>query len=214
MAKHTKAAKINIPICIALFLFCLTIISVYLTSGLYAKYIGSASGNDSARVIKFGELTITETGDFYKDSKLMIIPGVDLYKRAVVDFGGSESATYVFAEIVPDEWTTSDNKIFSILSNGKTAMQWTVADGWEFLKSDNGAYIYYRELAPNTVLKADIIAGDGKITVSEYITKGEIGSFTDISLNLRASAVQSGGFENPAAAWNSITAKEGRTANE
>ncbi len=210
LAKHTKTAKVNIPMCIASFLFCLTLISIHLTSGLYAKYISSASGNDSARVIKFGELTITETGDFYEDNKLMIIPGVDLIKKATVSFSGSESATYVFVEIMPTGWSATDDVTFALLSNGKTAMQWSIADGWVFLKSDNGTYIYYRELAPNLELvTADIIARNGKITVSDQITKSEIKAMTDVSIKLRATVVQSGGFENPEAAWNSVAAKEG-----
>lgn len=210
LAKHTRTAKVNILMCIASFLFCLTLISIHLTSGLYAKYISSASGNDSARVIKFGELTITETGDFYEDNKLMIIPGVDLTKKATVSFSGSESATYVFVEILPTGWSATDNVTFALLSNGKTAMQWSIADGWVFLKSDNGTYIYYRKLAPNLELvTADIIAGNGKITVSDQITKSEIKAMTNVSIKLRATVVQSGGFENPEAAWNSVAAKEG-----
>ena len=210
LVKHRKTAKVNIPMCIASFLFCLTLISIHLTSGLYAKYISSASGDDSARVIKFGELTITETGDFYEDNKLMIIPGVDLIKKATVSFSGSESATYVFVEIMPTGWSATDDVTFALLSNGKTAMQWSIADGWVFLKSDNGTYIYYRELAPNLELvTADIIAGSGKITVSDQITKSEIKAITDVSIKLRATVVQSGGFENPEAAWNSVAAKEG-----
>ena len=210
LAKHTKTAKVNIPMCIASFLFCLTLISIHLTSGLYAKYISSASGNDSARVIKFGELTLTEEGDFYEGNKLMIIPGVALTKKATVSFSGSESATYVFVEITPSKWSTTDNKTFSLMSNGKTAMQWNVAEGWLFLKSDNGTHIYYRELTPNTELIAtDIIAENGKITVSNQITKSEIQVMTGISIKLRATVVQSGGFENPEAAWNSVAVKEG-----
>ena len=209
MVRHHKT-KMNIPMCLAAILLCLTLISIHLTSGLYAKYISSASGNDSARVIKFGELTITETGDFYEDNKLMIIPGVDLTKKATVSFSGSESVTYVFVEIMPTGWSATDDVTFALLSNGKTAMQWSIADGWVFLKSDNGTYIYYRELAPNLELvKADIIAGNGKITVSDQITKSEIKAMTDISIKLRATVVQSGGFENPEAAWNSVAAKEG-----
>ena len=197
MARHHKA-KINIPMCFAAILLCLTLISIHLTSGLYAKYISSASGNDSARVIKFGELTLTEEGDFYEGNKLMIIPGVALTKKATVSFSGSESATYVFVEITPSKWSTTDNKTFSLMSNGKTAMQWNVAEGWLFLKSDNGTYIYYRELTPNTELIAtDIIAENGKITVSNQITKSEIQVMTGISIKLRATVVQSGGFENP-----------------
>lgn len=209
MVRHHKT-KMNIPMCLAAILLCLTLISIHLTSGLYAKYISSASGNDSARVIKFGELTLTEEGDFYEGNKLMIIPGVALTKKATVSFSGSESATYVFVEITPSKWSTTDNKTFSLMSNGKTAMQWNVAEGWLFLKSDNGTYIYYRELTPNTELIAtDIIAENGKIAVSNQITKSEIQVMTGISIKLRATVVQSGGFENPEAAWNSVAAKEG-----
>lgn len=210
MAKYTKTAKVNIPMCIASFLFCLTLFSAYLTSGLYAKYISSASGSDNARVIKFGDLTLSEEGDFFDGNKLMVIPGVNLTKKATVSFSSSESATYVFLEITPSKWSTTDNKSFSLLSNGKTAMQWNIAEGWMFLKSDNGTYIYYRELDPNTELvAADIIAENGKVSVSDQITKSEIETMTGISIKLRASVVQSGGFDNPESAWSSIAAKEG-----
>ena len=45
--------KVNIPMCAALVLLLLTMISVHLTSGLYARYTSTASGSDSARVAKF-----------------------------------------------------------------------------------------------------------------------------------------------------------------
>lgn len=213
-AKHSGTANVNIPVCIASFLFCLALISIHLTGGLYAKYAGSASGHDSAKVIRFGELTLTETGDFYEDNKLMIVPGVDLQKKAVVDFGGSEAATYVFVEITPTKWTTTDNATFSLSSNGMAVMQWRIADGWAFLKLDNGTYVYYRELAPNTTLdKVDVFADDGKITVSADITASALKTLTGVSVKLRASVVQSGGFEDPAAAYDAITSKE-RSADE
>lgn len=211
MAKHKKTAKVNIPMCIASFLFCLTLISIHLTSGLYAKYITSASGNDSARVIAFGDLTLTETGDFYEGSKLMIIPGVDLTKKAVVNFSGSEAATYVFVEVEPSAtWQTTDKQTFSITLNNKTAMQWSIDEGWNLLIAENGTFVYYRELAPNTMLNdVDIIAENGKIAVSDQITKSEIASMVSIYIKLRAMVVQSGGFANPETAWNSVAAKEG-----
>lgn len=210
MMNRQPKAKLNIPMCIACILLCLTLFSFHLCGGLYARYVASASGQDLARVVKFGDLTFTETGDFYEDNKLMIIPGVDLTKKVTVSFSGSESATYVFVEIMPTGWSTADNVTFSFLSNSKTAMQWSVAYGWTFLKSDNGTYIYYRELAPNTELVAtDIIAENGKITVSNQITKSEIEAMMGVSIKLRATVVQSGGFENPEAAWNSVAAKEG-----
>ncbi|MBO5767242.1 MAG: hypothetical protein J6R49_01830 [Clostridia bacterium] len=197
--------------CVAAILFCLTLFSAHLTSGLYAKYITTESGSDAARVITFGDLTLSETGDFYAENKLMIIPGVDLTKKATVDFSGSEAETYVFVEVeASSKWQTTDNYTFFIVNNGKTAMQWRIAEGWTLLASENGAYVYYRKLAPNSALNnVDIIAEGGRIEVSDRITKSEIESMTGISIKLRAAVVQSGGFENPEAAWNSVAAKEG-----
>lgn len=210
MAKHIKTAKVNRHMFFVSFLFCLTLISIHLTSGLYARYISSAPISDFARVVTFGDLTLTETGDFNADGKLVIIPGVNLTKKVVVDFAGSEAATYVFAEVTAIKWQATDNSTFSIYSDDKVLMQWSIADGWSYLTNLNGTYVYYRALAPNTkIAAADIIADDGKIIVSDQITTDEIKSMTGISIKLRAAGVQSGGFNSPEAAWNSIAAKEG-----
>ena len=48
-----KKCNVNIPLLLAGILFCLALISVNLTSNLYAKYSTSAAGSDSARVAKF-----------------------------------------------------------------------------------------------------------------------------------------------------------------
>lgn len=45
--------KLNIPMCAALVLLLLTIISIHLTSGLYARYTATGTASDSARVAKF-----------------------------------------------------------------------------------------------------------------------------------------------------------------
>ena len=46
----THKRKLNIPMCAACILFCLTLISIHLTSGLFARYTASDRENDSARV--------------------------------------------------------------------------------------------------------------------------------------------------------------------
>ena len=48
-----KKQKVNIPMCAAFILFVLTLISMHLTSGLFARYTVTATGSDSARVAKF-----------------------------------------------------------------------------------------------------------------------------------------------------------------
>ena len=45
--------KFNIPMCAALILLLLTLISIHLTSGLYARYTVTATASDSARVARF-----------------------------------------------------------------------------------------------------------------------------------------------------------------
>ena len=77
-------------------------------------------------------------------------------------------------------------------------MQWSVAEGWDYFKDSNGAYVYLLRIDSNTELdEADVIADDGKITVSESITKSEMQTLTSVSIKLRAIAVQSGGLKIP-----------------
>ena len=56
-------AKLNIPMCAALVLLFLTLVSIHMTSGLYARYVATASGEDSARVAKFDVVTSLENPD-------------------------------------------------------------------------------------------------------------------------------------------------------
>lgn len=209
MAKHRKKIKWNIPMCLAGVLFCLTLLSIRLTSGLYARYTASGKTDDAARVITFGDLEVTETGDFEENGTMLIIPGVDLTKKAVVNFAGSEAAVYVFVEAdVSADWKTVDGKTFSVSNGSKELMRWMIGEEWRFLEEEQGAYIYYRVLEPNTPLDTDIIA-DGTVYVSDQLTKSELEGMDDVSIQFRAAAVQLGGFDGPTAAWASLAAKEG-----
>ena len=204
--EKVKNPVVNVAMCMALVLFWLVVISTYMTGGLYARYVTQGTGSDSARVIRFGELTLTETGDFTQDGNLMIIPGVDVSKKAVVKFTGSESATYVFAKVTPSaSWSITDHKSFSLSGN---FMGWSIAEGWTYLTSDSGYHVFYRELAPNTTLEADLIAG-GTVSVSEQITRTEMKNLPDVRIGFQAFVIQSGGFSSPQAAWESLAAKEG-----
>ena len=70
MGKGEK--KVNIPLCAALILLTLTLITTHMTCGLYARYTSSATGSDSARVARFkvecvveeNTKTTDETNDF------------------------------------------------------------------------------------------------------------------------------------------------------
>lgn len=195
----------NIALRLAAVMLMLVCISIWMLQGLFAKYRTSSSGQDSARVMSFGNITLTESGDFGTGGgTAYLIPGVDLKKDVSVEFTGSESATYVFVEVgLSSHWSITDNKNFSAYTN---RLKWAVADGWTFLKKDaeTNTYVYYRELKPNEALSADFIAADGAITVDKQIKKSEIAGMTGIQINLRAIVVQSNGFASPEAAWASV----------
>ena len=180
-------------------LFCLVLISTAMLGGLFARYTTGSSGSDSARVVQFGDLTMTETGDFVGDErKAIVTPGVDLKKEIVVEFEASEVATIVFVQVTAPGWTVTDGKQYSL--NGK--LSWTLADGWEYLEGSQ--YVYYKVLAPNTPLTADVIAG-GKITVDDSITEADYTLLLENpQLGFRAAVIQNDGSLTPATAWERL----------
>lgn len=88
MAKHKKTVKVNIPMCIASCLFCLTLFSFYLCGGLYARYTTSDSGEDAARVARFD---VSEDGAYFSENLLIeTVPG--RVEREIVVTNNSEVA--------------------------------------------------------------------------------------------------------------------------
>lgn len=204
---NRKRAKMNIPLIIACVLLCLTLFSIHLTSGIFAKYTTRADGKDSAKIAKWGELSITETGDFDSGSAMMI-PGVDLEKEATVNFGKAEVATYIFIEVdVSENWAVTEDEgeyTYSMLDGD---ISWAIAEGWTAV-SETENKVYYKYLEPNKPLENADIIKDGTITVSENITRKEMpASETEIFINFRATAVQAGGFETAEDAWANVSAK-------
>lgn len=204
MAQRKRAkSPVSIPMVVALILLCLTLVSIHFSSGIVARYVTTAEASDSARVIQFGDLTLTQTGG---DTQY-IIPGMPLNWNAAVTFAGSESATYVFVEVTPTGSCT-------VSADGLTyTFPPAVTDGWKvdntkwtFLKQDGNTYVYYRALAPNDEsMKTGMnLFKDNSVTVPEYITAVELGGMTAISADFRASVVQSNGFATVADAWASL----------
>lgn len=187
-------------------LFCLIAITTALLGGLFARYVSTGAGSDSARVAKFGDLTLTETGDFVDDAG-MIIPGNNLNKAAVVHFSGSEMATVVFVEVIfpQNTWETTDNEQFAY-----GGLSWSIDSDWDCLTSDlyegNHRYVYYQILDPHATLEDEIISGS-QIIVSEEITKDTIDGLGNAKLTFQASVIQSGGFNTLMDAWAAADTK-------
>lgn len=168
----------------------LAVATFALTGVTFSRYVASAHSQDEARVITFGDLTVTDSGS------VQVQPGVPAKKDLTVRFEGSEAAVYVFAE-VQDGWTLGADGIYH---DATGLMTWRVADGWTHLR-DN---VYYRELAPNTVLDAGLIDGDA-VDVSEDMTRTELEELSKaLSIRVRAAAVQREGGDTAQIAWKRL----------
>ena len=168
----------------------LAVATFALTSVTFSRYVASAHSQDEGRVITFGDLTVTDSG------VTQVQPGVAARKDLTVHFDGSEAAVYVFAE-VQGGWTRGADGIYH---DAAGLMTWRVADGWAHLR-DN---VYYRELAPNTVLDAGLIAG-GTVDVSENMTRTELEELSKaLSIRVRAAAVQREGGDTAQIAWKRL----------
>lgn len=178
----------------------LIIAAVMLLGVTLSKYVTSSFGGDSARVAMIKDLKIIESGDYYVNGKWVVAPGADMHKKAAVSFEGSETACYVFLEIIADNWqvsnTSTDGYTFTYsIDNINDSMIWSVNNEWLYLcETDNGA-VFYKVLSPNIPMNTDIIKNDGLIKVSPDINRSQLMNMpNDLTLKFKAFAVQYNGF--------------------
>lgn len=172
----------------------LAVATFALTGVTFSRYVASAHSQDEGRVITFGGLTVTDSGE------TPVQPGVAAPKDLTVRFDGSEAATYVFVELKGSDWTRgADNRTYTY---GAGSLSWRVADGWTHLR-DN---VYYRELAPNTALDAGLI--DGAVNVSENMTRTELEELSKaLHIHVQAAAVQREGGDTAQIAWERLSGR-------
>lgn len=193
------------------------LLAVFLVTGVtFSRYLTTTNGGDSARVVKIGGVTLSESGDFYETGKLRMIPGVNLTKKASVSFEGSETACYLFIEVMPTGWATADNYTFTASAK---KLSWSVGSDWTHLTADGGKYVYYTVLAPNTTVTDKDIIADNTVTVSPLLKNSDLSALpADLSVAFSATTVQYDGFgaglssgytetEHAMAAWNSVKTK-------
>ena len=196
----------------------LLLIAAAVSGVTFSKYVTGTTVGDTARVAIMRDITVTETGNFAETDKWVITPGVDMIKNAVVNFEGSEMACYVFCEIKTTGWSRmNDNYGFAFSGGGESILSWAVnKNDWTFLSGNGSEAVYYRIVSANTVLQADVLADGGKITVSENITKTQLGLLPkDMQIKISATAVQYNGFsegeyteeQRALAAWNAVKNK-------
>lgn len=210
---QNKKAKFRLPF--SAVLLYLALIAAALSGVTFSRYVTGTTVSDSARVAMMKELTVTETGGL---DQRVILPGVNMIKKAVVDFEGSEMACYVFCAITANGWTRAADNFHYTAGTG--ILNWAVDNTeWIFLQGDGSTSVYYCIVNANTALQADVLADGGKITVSENITRSQLDTLAaPLSIKISATAVQYHGFSEglPAeykeadrakAAWNAVKGK-------
>lgn len=213
---QNKKAKFRLPF--SAVLLYLALIAAALSGVTFSRYVTGTTVSDSARVAMMKELTVTETG--WLDQRV-ILPGVNMTKKAVVDFEGSEMACYVFCAITANGWTRAADNFHYTAGTG--ILNWAVDNTkWTYLQEDGSTSVYYCIVNANTALQADVLADGGKITVSENITRSQLdtlaASAAPLSIKISATAVQYHGFsegllagyteaDRAEAAWNAVKGK-------
>ena len=197
----------------------LVLLAAAVSGVTFSKYMAGTTVGDTARVAIMRDITVTETGNFAEPDKWVITPGVDMIKNAVVNFEGSEMACYVFCEIKTTGWSRLDEHSFAFSGGSENILGWSVNNGWNYLSGNGSEAVYYRTVSANAVLQADVLAEDGKITVSENITKTQLDSLPkEMQIKISATAVQYNGFseetgaeyteaQRALAAWNAVKNK-------
>lgn len=214
--KIEKKPKFRLPF--SAVLLYLLLIAAAVSGVTFSKYVTGTTVGDTARVAIMRNITVTETGNSAETDKWVITPGVDMIKNVVVNFEGSEMACYVFCEIKTTGWSRmNDNYGFAFSGGGESILSWAVnKNDWTFLSGNGSEAVYYRIVSANTVLQADVLADGGKITVSENITKTQLGLLPkDMQIKISATAVQYNGFsegeyteeQRALVAWNAVKNK-------
>lgn len=183
----------------ALILLCAVLISGHLMGGIYARYATEDSGDDGARVIFFGDLTVTEEND------LLVAPGATLQRQTYVSFGGSEARTYLFVHITTAgggwKWQ-QDGKLVAIANEVQLAVLEVYKDWNQYIDG-----VFYLELEPNTKIdKLPVFDNDGIMTLPK-VGMDKLNVLTDSSISVEVVAVQANGFESVQDAWNAVGGK-------
>ena len=208
MSANKPRSPRNFFIIWAIFGLSLVLLSSHITSGPYAKYSSQSTGSDGARVIKFGDLTVTETGDFTSvganENQFIFVPGVDLEKNVLVTFAGSEASTIVFITVETPGWTLTNKKNFA---DSQGQLTWSVADGWTHLETDGSTHVFYYALEPNAPMNNTPFIKDGKIQVNTNGTVDMYYDYPETSFTIQGYVVQANKFATAAEAWASLSSK-------
>lgn len=192
--KINQRPKFHLPF--SAVLMYIMLIAIALTGVTFSSYMTGTTVGDTARMAIMRDVSVTEDANLAEPDKWVITPGADLIKNAVINFERSEMACYVFCHIKTKGWSKLDNNYsFAYYADGENLINWAVDKDWNYLSGNVNEAVYFHTVSADTVLTADVLADGGKITVSENITKTQLGLLPkDMQIKISAAAVQYNGF--------------------
>lgn len=146
--------------------------------------------------------TLTETAKTEK-KEFKIVPGVNITKDPVATVTAKSEDCYLFVQLTEKNWPTFTEK-----DSTAHKVKYEIAGGWKELKSENGVYVYYREVTKSdTEDQSFHVLKDDQVTVSNTLTKENADAITDTpKLTVAVYAVQKEGMGSAADAWATATA--------
>lgn len=174
--KRSAINKNNILFRSASLLLLLTMLSLWLVIGLYAKYTVSASASNSARVadglpaielkeheatLKDGIYELDENKEVTENKYQRVIPGVDISKDPFIRLNGTGEVDFVMYLRV----TEKDFPTYTIGSGSEKAVTYDLTDNWLKVGTENGADVY------QYVVDKNPFAFDAGTTYSDYVIK-------------------------------------------
>lgn len=143
--------------------------------------------------------TLTETKTAFK-----IVPGVDIDKDPVATVKANSEDCYLFMQLTEENWPT-----FTEADSTTRKVKYDIANGWTKLKSENGVYVYYREVTKKDTDQPFDVLKDNKVTVSNTLTKENVDAITGTpELTVAVYAVQKESMGSVEKAWATAKAKD------
>lgn len=143
--------------------------------------------------------TLTETTKEFK-----IVPGVDIDKDPVATVEANSEDCYLFVKLTEENWPAFTE---ATEAGSTRKVEYKIADGWKELKSENGVYVYYREVTKSDTDQPFDVLKDNKVTVSNTLTKEEANAITGTpKLTVAVYAVQKEGMDSAGKAWAAANA--------
>lgn len=143
--------------------------------------------------------TLAETAKAFK-----IVPGVNITKDPVATVKANSEDCYLFVQLTEENWPA-----FTETGSSTRKVKYEIANGWTKLKSENGVYVYYREVTKKDTDQPFDVLKDNKVTVSNTLTKENADAITGTpKLTVAVYAVQKEGMGSVEKAWATATAKD------